>query len=57
MPNTTQKSHHTLFRIQRNCALWTVVLQSSGKVVYTSLSRKNCLDFIAENEPINSQNQ
>lgn len=46
-------SERHLYIIRRNCALWQVVLKSSGKVVFSSLSKANCVDWLEANYPEN----
>ncbi len=42
-----------LYEIKRNCAMWQVRLKQSGKVVYQSCIRANCVDWLDKNFPEN----
>lgn len=46
-PNQAQQRH--LYAIRRNCALWQVVSKQSGKIIFSSLSRANCKDWLEAN--------
>lgn len=39
-----------LYSLRRNCAMWLVCMPS-GMIVFRSLSKKRCQEFIAENQP------
>lgn len=38
-----------MYTIRRNCALWQVVSKGTGKVIFSSLSRANCKDWLEVN--------
>jgi len=42
-------SERNLYVIRRNCALWQVVSKSTGKVIFSSLSKANCKDWLEAN--------
>ncbi len=42
-------SESHLYTIRRNCALWQVVSKQSGNVIFSSLSRANCKDWLEVN--------
>ena len=39
-----------LFILRKNCALWQVISKASGKVVFSSLSKANCNDWLDAND-------
>ena len=41
-----------LYVIRKNAALWQVVLKTSGKVQFSSLSKARCNDWLNHNFPI-----
>ena len=38
-----------LYTIKKQCALWRVMLKTSGKVVYSSCIKANCKDWLEIN--------
>ena len=38
-----------MYVIRKNCALWQIVLKSSGVVQFSSLSKTRCHDWLASN--------
>ena len=44
-----------LYVIRKNAALWQVVLKTSGKVQFSSLSKARCNDWLNNNFPIESE--
>jgi len=38
-----------MYTIRRNCALWQVVSKATGKVIFSSLSKANCRDWLEAN--------
>jgi len=42
-------SESHLYVIRRNCALWQVVSKATGKVIFSSLSKANCKDWLEAN--------
>ena len=44
-----------LYVIRKNAALWQIVLKSSGKVQFSSLSKARCNDWLSINFPIESE--
>ena len=39
-------NERNLYVLRKNCALWQVVLRSSGKVQFSSLSKARCNDWL-----------
>ena len=48
-------NQRNLYVIRRNAALWQIVLRSSGKVQFSSLSKARCNDWLESNFPIESE--
>ena len=46
-PNQAHQRH--LYTIRRNCALWQVVSKATGNVIFSSLSKANCKDWLDVN--------
>lgn len=44
-------NERNFYVIRKNCALWQVVLKSSGKVQFSSLSKARCNDWLESNFP------
>lgn len=44
-------NERNLYTIRKNCALWQIVLRSSGKVQFSSLSKARCNDWLNANFP------
>lgn len=40
-----------MYMIRKNTALWQVVLRTSGKVQFSSLSKARCNDWLNDNFP------
>ncbi len=38
-----------MYTIRRNCALWQVVSKTTGKVIFSSLSKANCKNWLEAN--------
>ena len=49
MAESHQAHPRHLYTIRRNCALWQVVSKQSGKVIFSSLSKANCVDWLEVN--------
>jgi len=48
-------NERNLYVIRKNAALWQIVLKSSGKVQFSSLSKARCNDWLSINFPIESE--
>lgn len=46
-----------LYQIRRDCALWRVVSKATGKVIFSSLSKANCKDWLEANYPDNEKDE
>ena len=44
-------SERNLYIIRKNMALWQIVLKTSGKVQFSSLSKARCNDWLESNFP------
>lgn len=49
MSESNQAHQRHLYQIRRNCALWQIVSKQSGKVIFSSLSKANCKDWLEAN--------
>ena len=49
MNESNQMHQRNLYTILRNCALWQVVSKATGKVIFSSLSKANCKDWLEAN--------
>lgn len=47
----SNQSH--LYAIRRNCALWQVVSKATGKIIFSSLSKTNCVEWLEVNYSAN----
>lgn len=54
MNEFNQAHQRHLYTIRRNCALWQVVSKATGKVIFSSLSKANCIDWLESNYSIES---
>ena len=49
MSESNQAHQRHLYTIRRNAALWQVVSKATGKVIFSSLSKANCKDWLEAN--------
>lgn len=49
MNKSNQAHPRHLYQIRRNCALWQVVSKATGKVIFSSLSKANCVEWLKVN--------
>lgn len=42
-------NERNMYILRKNSALWQVVLRSSGKVQFSSLSKARCIDWLESN--------
>lgn len=49
MSERNQAHQRNLYVIRRNCALWQVVSKATGMVIFSSLSKANCNDWLEAN--------